>query len=240
MSARLASRPGRRRRSFTLGAATSASTTARTSSAVRRNRLNERGGSPPVAAWASAATAWIVPDDPTATSKPWRATSRLYGDNVAWTNRRQDDTALGCNRSPGKNRLVRRTAPSLKLREVRTSPRSPTSTSVDPPPMSHRRSRRSNTGSACRIPRWMRRASSSTRDDLDIHSGLLPSPGHELVVVLRLPNRARWPPLARGRRRCRRSGACVAAWPRRGRWRRASGTSCRRCRCRGAPSPSPG
>ena len=77
MSARLASSPGSRLRCLTLGAAISSLHTSRTSSAVSRKRLNERGGSPPAAACAMAATAWIVPDEPTATSKPCPATSRL-------------------------------------------------------------------------------------------------------------------------------------------------------------------
>ncbi len=99
--------------------------------------MNERGRSAPVAACTIAATAWMVPDEPTATSNPWTATSLPYGERVERMYVRHDDTALGCRRSPGKKRLVRRTAPSLKLRAVRTWPCSPTSTSVEPPPMSH-------------------------------------------------------------------------------------------------------
>jgi hypothetical protein len=38
--------------------------------------LNDFGGSAPVTAWAMAATAWIVPDEPTATSNACAATSR--------------------------------------------------------------------------------------------------------------------------------------------------------------------
>ena len=75
MSARSASTPGMRARCLMLGAPARALVTARTSSLVRRKRLNERGGSAPVAAWAIAATAWIVPDEPTATSNPCAATS---------------------------------------------------------------------------------------------------------------------------------------------------------------------
>src|SRR5262245_60258108 len=74
---------------------------------------------------------------------------------------RHDGTALGCSRSPGKNRFVSRTAPSLKLRAVSTCPWCPTITSVEPPPMSHSSIRWSKTGTAWSTPRWMRRASST-------------------------------------------------------------------------------
>ena len=73
-------------------------------------------------------------------------------------NRRTDSLEIV---PPGKNRSVRRTAPSLKLRAASVSPRSPTSTSVEPPPMSTRMSRWSKTGTACSTPRWMSLASSS-------------------------------------------------------------------------------
>src|ERR671911_313915 len=51
-------------------------------------------------------------------------------------------------------------APNLRLRAVRISPLRPTTSSVEPPPMSHTSTCRSNTGTACSTPRWMSRASS--------------------------------------------------------------------------------
>ena len=51
--------------------------------------------------------------------------------------------------------------PSLRLRALRISPWLPTTSSVEPPPMSHTTTLRSNTGTAWSTPRWMRRASSN-------------------------------------------------------------------------------
>ena len=108
-----------------------------------------------------AATVSAVPDEPMATSKPNRSTSRTIGARAERTNRRQASTAPGWSRSPRKKRRVRRMAPSLRLPAARVSPRSPTRISVLPPPMSTSTRRRSKTGTACSTPRWMRRASST-------------------------------------------------------------------------------
>ena len=134
----------------------------RTSSAVSRKRLNERGGSPPDRGLGHARPppGWC----PTSRRPPRSRARPPRGCTATASSARtpgSDDTAPGCSRCPGKKRLVRRTAPSLKLRAVSTSPRSPIRISVEPPPMSHRSSRRSNTGTACSTPRWMSRASST-------------------------------------------------------------------------------
>ena len=103
----------------------------------------------------------IVPDDPTATSNPSRRTRRVIGARTLRTCRAQASTAPGCSTSERKNRSVRRMAPSLSDPTASTWRRSPTNTSVEPPPMSISTRRLSNTGTACSTPRWMRRASSA-------------------------------------------------------------------------------
>ena len=123
---------------------------------------------------------------------------------------------------PGKNRSVRRTAPSLKLRAASISPRSPTSTSVEPPPMSTRISRWSNAGTACSTPRWISRASSNPE---------MTSMSTSASRRARLRNTSAFCGLADGagghgphRWRCalRRCAACGAATRCRGRSRRAT------------------
>ena len=132
----------------------------------------------------------MVPDEPTATSTSRRRTSlgerrQRLPDVAAGTRRRR----RGARRSPSKNRRVRRMAPSFSDRAASTSPRSPTSSSVLPPPMSHSSRRRSNTGTACSTPRWMSRASSTPGDDVDVDAGLGPRPVDEHVAVLGLAHR---------------------------------------------------
>ena len=61
-----------------------------------------RGRSAPSPPGPCAATAWIVPDEPTATSKPCAATSRPNGESVERTNVRHDDTALGVEALAGE------------------------------------------------------------------------------------------------------------------------------------------
>ena len=100
-----------------------------------------------------AATASIVPELPTARSKPTFSISRAMGVSIERMKRRQASTAPGCRRSVLKNRWVSRMAPSLKLRAASGSLRSPTSTSVLPPPMSMSSSRRSKAGTPWRMPR---------------------------------------------------------------------------------------
>src|SRR5215213_5473428 len=159
MSARPASRPGSLARAAMDRASTRCLTMAASSSAPRTAAFIVLTASP-AAARAMVASARIVPDDPTATSKPWLSISLTNGARVERTKVRHELRAPGWSRSLGKKRVVSRTAPSLKLRDASTAPRCPMSNSVLPPPMSHSISRRSNTGSDCSTPRWISRASS--------------------------------------------------------------------------------
>ncbi len=161
MSARAGSTPGSLRRSATVSARLRSVTTRRISLSVSTKLLKVRGAGPPRRAWAMAATVSAVPDEAMATPKPQRSTSRTMGARAERTCRRQASTAPGWRRSPLKKRRVRRMAPSLRLPAARVSPRSPTRISVLPPPMSMSTRRWSNTGTACRTPRWMSRASST-------------------------------------------------------------------------------
>ena len=135
----------------------------RTSSCVNSKQLNVCGGVVGRAAWRRRCGR---PSRP-CPRRRWRRRTRSAStscSNTASAERtycRHDDTALGCRPSPGKKRSVSRTAPSFMLRAASVSPRWPTSSSVQPPPMSMRNSRWSKTGTACSTPRWMRRASST-------------------------------------------------------------------------------
>ena len=82
-----------------------------------------RGAGLPPAAWAMAATASAVPDDATNTSNPYDSISRWKGHTSERTNARHDATDSLVGAPSAKNRSVRRTAPSLKLRAARTAPR---------------------------------------------------------------------------------------------------------------------
>ena len=95
---------------------------AASSSALSVAALSVCTGSP-AAARAMLVRARIVPDDPTATSKPWASTSLAKAARVERTNVRHELTAPGWRRSLGKKRVVRRTAPSLRLRDASTAPR---------------------------------------------------------------------------------------------------------------------
>ena len=120
------------------------------------------GSVSPADARASRTSCSIVPDEPTMTSWPIWLARRAKSDTIAATWRRHDDTADGWTFDPsGKKRFVSRSAPSLRLATASRLPRSPTMSSVLPPPMSHTSARRSKIGNAWSTPRWMRRASST-------------------------------------------------------------------------------
>ena len=103
----------------------------------------------------------MVPDDPMVRNGRYSRTRRIVGTSNERTWVRQSRTALAFTLPPGKNRSVRRIAPSRVECAERTSRPRPTRNSVLPPPMSMTRTCSSNTGRACRTPRWMRRASST-------------------------------------------------------------------------------
>ncbi len=161
MSARWGSSPGIEARVAAVRRAASTATTSSSSSRVNSKRLYVCGAGRPWRARTRLATVSAVPDDAIATSKPSWCTSRSNPASTDRTYERQSATLLGVTAPPGKKRSVSRTAPSLKLRAARVSPRSPTSTSVEPPPMSTSSRRRSKTGTAWSTPRWMSRASST-------------------------------------------------------------------------------
>ena len=83
-----------------------------------------------------AATAAMVPEQPTATSKPMSRASRATWatNDLIW--RRQALTAPSAITPPSKKRSVSRMWPSLRLRASAAGAWSPTISSVEPPPMS--------------------------------------------------------------------------------------------------------
>ena len=149
------------------------------------------GSVSPAAARASRTSCSIVPDEPTMTSWPIWLARRAKSDTIAATWRRHDDTADGWTFDPsGKKRFVSRSAPSLRLATASRLPRSPTMSSVLPPPMSHTSARRSKIGNAWSTPRWMRRASSTPETISTSIPASRCDPVEEVVVVLGLTDRA--------------------------------------------------
>ena len=103
----------------------------------------------------------MVPELPTATSKPSRSTSRASGASIGVDEAAAGVDRAGCTRSVRKNRRVRRMAPSLKLRTARISLRSAdqdlgaAAADVD-----HEHGGGRTPGRPGGSPRWIRRASS--------------------------------------------------------------------------------
>ena len=161
MSARLGSRPNRRARSSIVGAACNCVTTERISSLVNSNRFNVFGSGTPRLRKMIRAIVSAVPDDVATISKPSSSTSGATTENDERMNDLQLGIALGCSVVLEKNRSVSRTAPNLKLRANITSSSIPTTTSVEPPPMSHTNIGRSWIPIALSTPRWISRASST-------------------------------------------------------------------------------
>ena len=93
------------------------------SSALSVAALSVRDGGSPAAARAIAVRARIVPDEPTATSKPWASTSLANGGEGRAHEGAARAHGARVEALAGKKRSVRRTAPSLKLRDASTSPR---------------------------------------------------------------------------------------------------------------------
>ena len=105
---------------------------------------------------------------------PSRSISRAAGARVdADVARGTASTAPGCSWLVGKKRRVRRMAPSLRLRASRISPRCPRRSSVEPPPMSHTSSLRSNTGHRLEHAEVDEAGLLEPRDHLDVDAGLV-------------------------------------------------------------------
>ena len=102
----------------------------------------------------------MVPEQPTATSKPMSRASRAAWatNDLIW--RRQALTAPSAITPPSKKRSVSRMWPSLRLRASAAGAWSPTISSVEPPPMSMTMWGRPAIGTALIAPRWISRASS--------------------------------------------------------------------------------
>ena len=123
--------------------------------------------------------------------KPWLSTSWAKGTRADRTNERAAMTSRAAESFAGEEAVGETEVPELQTSRGANLPRSPSTSSVDPPPMSTTRIGVSKTGNACRTPRWMRPRLFDARNDLDVDTGFVVERAHEVVAVLGFSHRAR-------------------------------------------------
>ena len=191
MSARLASSPGRRLRCLTLGAAISSLHTSRTSSAVSRKRLKERGGSPPDrglghgghgvdGARRADRHLEAVPGHLAAVGRQRRAHEPPARRHRARVQPLTGEEAVG---QPDRSQLEAAGGEHLSPLADQDLGRAAADVAQEQPAVEHRHGlQHAEVDEAGLL---------HAGDDLDLDARLLPRRGDELGVVLRLPDRAR-------------------------------------------------